>query len=152
MDGQDGLFPAPDTDAALAGIDESIAAERETLGRIEQSLKEHRFALARLEESRATLLSQARKRNVRARVKQTKTAAQRAGKGNVTKAESILRGGPLTKADLTKRMGINDGTVTYALRALEETGRARKTGERVKGSDVYEYVVKRGVTRPGDRR
>jgi predicted transcriptional regulator len=153
MDGQQ-LFPPPDTEQALASLDESIGIEREMVVQIEESLREHKIVLARLEDSRHALV-RARSPRVRA-VRAVKTAAQRAGKGNMEKAADFLRhNGPTTKAGVTKSLGINDGTVHYALLALEEIGQVRKTGERDRGSDVYEYVSKssrRAVTRPGDRR
>lgn len=139
-------YAVPD---AVTTIDEQIAAERQTIEMIEQALREHRLALDQLERTRKALV----KRRVRRGAKGAKTAFQRAGRANVEKARDLLRhNGPTPKSQVTKLMDINDGTVTYALRALEELGEARKTGERVHGSDVYEYVSKRrAVTRPGDQ-
>jgi hypothetical protein len=129
---------------------EQIEAERQTIALIEQARREHKLALDRLLSTRKALVS----RRVRRGAKGVKTAFQRAGKANVEKARDFLRhNGPTPKAQVTRALGINDGTVTYALRALEERGEARKTGERVHGSDVYEFVQpRRAVTRPGDRR
>lgn len=148
-------FPPPETDSALAALDGQIAGSRQTIAQIEAALKEHRTALAKLEDARRMLVRSRRPRRRASGAKVAKTALQRAGRGNVTKARDLLRhNGPTAKSQVTKLLNINDGTVTYALRALEETGEARKTGERVGGSDVYEYVTpaRRGVTRPGDRR
>lgn len=153
MDGQT-EFPPPDTEQALALLDDSIAVERGAVARIEASLREHKAALSRLEDSRRALV---RARTPRERATKAKTAAQRAGRGNMTRVADLLHhNGPTAKAGLTKLLQINDGTVHYALLALVEEGKVRKTGERVHGSNVYEYVSKtagrRGVTRPGDRR
>lgn len=151
-------FPPPETDSAVAALDAQIASERSTIVGIERELREHKQSLARLEEARKALVrTRAPRKAPKARRVSTavKTAAQRAGRGNIVKARDLLQhNGPMTKASITKELGINDGTVTYALRALEETGEVQRTGERVHGSDVFEYVTRRrvAVTRPGDRR
>jgi uncharacterized coiled-coil protein SlyX len=151
-------FSPPQADAAVAALDEQIAAQRRTISEIEGSLKEHKASLAKLTDARRALLRTRapRKQRTRSAVSVTKTALQRAGRGNVDKARDLLRhNGPTPKAEVTRLLAINDGTVTYALRALEETGEVRKTGERIHGSDVYEYLTparRSGVTRPGDRR
>lgn len=146
-------FPAPETDAAVASLDAQIAAERQTIALIEQAGREHKSALDRLMDARKALV-RTRRQSASRGAKVVKTAFQRAGRANVEKARDLLKhNGPTPKSQVTRLMEINDGTVTYALRALEERGEARKTGERVGGSDVYEYVQpSRVVSRPGDRR
>lgn len=154
-----GSFPLQ-TDEPLVHVNASIVEERRIISLIEGELHEHEKALARLLRSRDALKGKAeraaaeKKPRERSAASVVKTAAQRAGVGNMAKARDLLRhNGPTTKAQVTKLMAINDGTVTYALRALEEAGEVRKTGERVHGSDVYEYVSKtRAVSRPGGRR
>jgi hypothetical protein len=75
------------------------------------------------------------------KVKQ-RTALQKAGPGNVEKVYAmIVSGGPSTQARITSTLGINNGTVTWALRALVETKRIAETGKRVNGSK--EYAAKR---------
>lgn len=141
-------FPVADTDTARITLEAQIAERRQVISEIETALREHRTALARLEESRKALGRRPKRRKQAAR-----TPLQRAGRGNVQKALDFLQSnGATPKAAITASLGINDGTVTYALKHLEDTGRVRQTGERVRGSNVYEYVpLRRGVTRPGDR-
>lgn len=148
-------FPTAETDDAVAAIDGQIAERRRVISEIESVLRQHKVGLVKLEDARRALVRTRRARRRTRGEKVTKTPLQRAGRGNVTKARDLLRhNGPTAKAQVTRLLGLNDGTVTYALRALEEAGEARKTGERIGGSDVYEYVApsRSGVTRPGDRR
>jgi|SRR4051812_8498657 Fic family protein len=135
-------FPPPETASVVQTLNDQIAVEQHTITQIEAALREHRQALVKLQDARRALVG-----------KTVKSSFERAGRANIEKARQILQhNGPTAKAQVTRMLGINDGTVTYALRHLEEIGEARKTGERVRGSDVYEYVTKRAVTKPGERR
>lgn len=149
-----------ETDASIdselvALVDQGIAEAERRIEEIETQLAEQRGALRRLRKSRKALVPD---EDVSERVSRTatvKTAFQRAGRANVDRARDLLRhNGPTAKAELTRLLLINDGTVHYALLALEERGEARRTGAKVRGSAVYEYVApssRRAVTRPGDR-
>lgn len=151
-------FKAPSVKDPLKAIDAAITAERAVIREIEGALGEHKKNLSRLESSRRTLVNARQPRVPKAPVE--KTAAQRAGPANVNAARAVLKSaGSMAKVEIGRQMAkvrgvaeVNDGTVTYAIRALEEEKIARRTGERVAGSDIYEYVRPvRAVTRPGRR-
>lgn len=148
-------FRKPSVTDPLKAIDASITQERATIREIEQALSEHKRHLSRLESSRRTLVNARAPRVPKEPV--VKTAAQRAGKANVEAARTVLSGArQMAKAEIGRQMAkvrgvaeVNDGTVTYAIRALEEERVARRTGEREHGSDVYEYVSpQRAISRP----
>jgi DNA-binding IclR family transcriptional regulator len=46
--------------------------------------------------------------------------------------------GTTTQAEITKRTGLNSGTVSHALHVLQEEGKAAPTGERQARSLVWE--------------
>lgn len=161
MTGQtDPMFPEADTGDVLGFLDTNIVREREIVAQIERELKKHKTALSKLRSSRHVLLHGMKKQRKRVQPVGTpaeKTAAQRAGKANVDAARKVLsKAGMMAKAEIGRRMAtvrgvesVNDGTVTYAIRALEEERVARRTGEREHGSDVYEYVSpQRAISRP----
>lgn len=79
-----------------------------------------------------------------------KTPLERAGRGNVDRVYALLRRKPMTKAEVVAATGKNNGTITYAIRALEDDGLIRETGMQQNGSLEYEVVDRRRVTRPGD--
>jgi predicted transcriptional regulator len=105
--------------------------------------------IARLEESKRVLVAPKRERRKRKPHPSTRTAAEHAGVGNIRRAHEILRGaGRATISQVAHQMNVNNGTVNYALRALEERGEIRKTGLRQAGSIEYEVVGKKRVSRP----
>ena len=71
------------------------------------------------------------------KVKRKRTAAVQAGPAALTKVETALTKGPLSQAQITRRTKLNDGTVSYALRALVEAGKIEATGVRVEGSREF---------------
>jgi predicted transcriptional regulator len=125
----------------LDEIDERITAAEVLRDEIDQASREVRGHLSKLEASRRALLAEKKSRVRTAGSPAERTALQRAGRGNVEKVWRLLKRKPLTKAEITQRLGLNNGTVTWALRALEEQGRVRKTGVRsATGSDQYEHL------------
>ena len=67
-------------------------------------------------------------------------ALRRAGPGNVAKVEEALRdlGGTASQHRITEHAGLNNGTVSYALKALRATQKVRKTGKRIGHSPEYQ--------------
>jgi hypothetical protein len=155
-------LPVPDVSGALGALDNEIRLQEGTIQNIEEALKEHKLNLRVLVKAREALVPQRpkKRRDRQARPGVERTAAQRAGSGNVDAARRVLRRSRrLPKAEFGRRMAklrsveaINDGTVTYAIQALVDAGEAREVG-RENGSRTYEYVAQSGraVTRPGDR-
>lgn len=143
------LPPAPDTSGLVAQLDEQLAAAQESLREIDRARAAQLAHIEALRGSRAALLGRKR-RPVAAAGTRTRSALHRAGRGNVDRVQALLRGGPATRSEIAERLGgMNNGTVTYALRHLEEVGEVIKTGERRKGSD--EFAVAGMVSRPRKR-
>jgi predicted HTH transcriptional regulator len=85
------------------------------------------------------------------RATHVKTPLERAGRGNVEAVLKLIQRRPMTQAEVVERTGKNNGTITYAIRALTDDGLIRPTGYQENGSKEYEAVSRRRVTRPGDR-
>lgn len=80
-------------------------------------------------------------------------ARELAGPANLKAAEQVLkRKRHATGAQIRKATGKNSGTITYAMRALVEDGKARETGRVIDRSPEFEWVPEseRVVVRPGD--
>jgi predicted transcriptional regulator len=67
-------------------------------------------------------------------------ALRRAGPGNVAKVEEALRdlGGTVSQHRITEHTGLNNGTVSYALKALRNQQKVRRTGKRIGHSPEYQ--------------
>ena len=65
---------------------------------------------------------------------------RRAGPGNVAKVEEALRdlGGTASQHQITEHAGLNNGTVSYALKALRNQQKVRRTGKRIGHSPEYQ--------------
>lgn len=74
-----------------------------------------------------------------------RTAAVQAGPAALSKVRTALATGPLTQAQITKQTKLNDGTVSYALRALVENGEVEATGVRHEGSREFRLVAQAKV-------
>lgn len=68
--------------------------------------------------------------------------AVQAGPRALNKIKAALKRGPLAQAAITHETGLNDGTVSYGLRALVESGEIEPTGKREKGSRVFALRAK----------
>jgi DNA-binding transcriptional ArsR family regulator len=148
------LLEMPSTASLIEQTDERIAEERERRHRIVQALRQSEAQIATLEAARKALVGRKVSRRTPSEQRaasRNRTAVERAGKGNVEAAfDYLAQHGRATKAEITRALGKNNGTVTYALRALEEEKRVRKTNVRVQGSDEYEVVSnRRRISRPG---
>lgn len=55
-------------------------------------------------------------------------------------SEVLMRVGRTTQSEITRATGKNSGTVTHALRALEDDKLVRRTGRRDSGSDEWVWV------------
>lgn len=154
-----GQVEIPTLDALLAETDAAIEKAHEMRREVVENLRRIDEHLRRLTAARKAMVADrkaARKRKPSARPKQSpreRTALQHAGQGNVERVREYLAAGPATKATITRALGVNNGTITYALRHLEESGEARTTGRKEGRSEEFELVRNgRRVTRPGDRR
>lgn len=148
----DALEALPTTDDLGSEIEKRLEAAQALQAKMEAARVDLREHIVKLESMRRALVKDA-KRAAR-QTNGERTPIQRAGRGNVAKVAAMLKSkGPMTKAEVTHELGMNNGTVTYALRALEEQGQARKTGNRsTTGSDEFEFVgTARRVARPGSR-
>jgi ribosomal protein S25 len=131
-----------DEGEVLDALNAKIAEERDALAAIGRVRREHERALARLEASRRALTGKQVSR--RPAVKAERTALQRAGKGNVEKVLALLRReGAHTRGEITQKLGMNNGTVTWAIRHLEEQGKIKRTGEQRRGSDEFQMALVR---------
>ena len=142
------IEPTPEEIAASIG--ERIEALRERRAQIDSEMTMLRRAQRDVLRGREPEKRARRAR--RQRVTPERTSERQAGPGNVEKVAAALRsaGGRATQAVLTERTGLNSGTMTYALRALEERGAVRRTGESVRRSPEFEEVKARRITmKPG---
>jgi hypothetical protein len=138
-----------DAETTVEGLRTELHGVEEGVERILERAYVQRGALdseiARLEDTLATLRGKPRngKRSKRKRATPvTDSAERRAGPGNVVKIEEALRrrGGRATQHQLTEDTRLNSGTMTYGLRALEERGVIRPTGDSVRRSREFEVV------------
>lgn len=136
----------------LDRLETQVKAETKKIERREKQLAAGRERLGVLRDRRLALREIA---GMPSPPKRQRTPKEKAGQGNLDLVETLLRRtGPMPKAAITRETKKNDGTTHYALRALEEEGKVRRTGDRIHGSAVYELVrakprPRRGVTRPG---
>ena len=120
--------------AEIKRIDREIARHRETAAFIAGEMKA-------LEDARAALLSPKP-----VRVKGTtppKAVPDRkvAGPKAIKAIEDVLRSvGRTTQAEIGRATGRNSGTVTHALRVLEASKLARRTGRKEGGSPEWAWI------------
>jgi hypothetical protein len=65
------------------------------------------------------------------------------GSDKLNRVRQVLRtstNGRLRQADITKKAKLNSGTVSVALRKLEQADEVRSTGEKLDGSMVWEEI------------
>lgn len=149
------LARVPSNEGLMAEMDANLSNYAGLRAALLEALGEVDTAIASLEAAKREFVKRTTGKKPRvARAKKERTALQRAGSGNLVKALTLLtEAGPLTKAQIASRLSLNNGTTTYALRALEDQGKVRKTGGQTNGSFEYEAVArKRRVSRPGTRR
>lgn len=71
--------------------------------------------------------------------------ATNAGSGNVERVAEYLRvNRRASQAAISHDLGMNSGTVFWAVHALQQAGRAHTRGEREGRSPVWHYGLKRG--------
>lgn len=80
-----------------------------------------------------------------------RTSVRQAGATNIAKVAAALRsaGGRATQSRLTELTGLNSGTMTYALRALAESGAVKPTGTLVRRSPEFVATGEAYVMPPG---
>ena len=123
----------------LKALDERVALLMQKRDEIDDELRTLRQARPALAKAAKGTKRPARRA---VRVTPPRTAERQAGPGNVAKVAATLRelGGRATQAILTERTWLNSGTMTYALRALEEKGIVKPTGESVRRSAEFALV------------
>lgn len=75
--------------------------------------------------------------------RKTRTAAVQAGPKAMKAVREVLARGAATWAQIRDQTGLNEGSVSYALRALVEAGETRLTGRKVDGSREYARLIRR---------
>lgn len=110
---------------ALAAAQDAVAQEkrrhRDALADHNGEIKRLRAAIRALEGQKGT----------------TRSPAKMAGPGALSAVRKALNAGPLTQAQIVRRTKLNDGTVSYAVRALVDAGEIEATGVRVSGSREF---------------
>lgn len=143
---------APSTEDAATTVEQQLAEVRAARRELDQEYKQRRrqmdSAISRLERAKADL-----RRRGTGVVRQL-DAARQAGKRNVQAArEAIKQLGEAPQSEIGSLSGVGTGSLTWAIRALIDTGEVEPTGERVRGSAVYRYVPPRKrarVVKPGE--
>jgi hypothetical protein len=121
----------------------------ESIARLHDLRARHVDAIVEIDTEAAMLVAakKALPRAKRAKPTSQRTPIQKAGRGNVEKVyATLVAGGPRTQARLTETLGINNGTLTWALRALVEDGRIVATGKVVGNSKEYRAKRRRSAT------
>lgn len=112
----------------------------EALARVEQEKalvrEEHRQELATFDDE-IKLLKAAVRALEGTRARPGRPAAVQAGPAALAKIRAVLSDGPLTQSQITKQTSLNDGTVSYGLRALADQGEIEATGVRINGSREF---------------
>jgi DNA-binding transcriptional ArsR family regulator len=124
-----------------------LGQAREALKRVEAEREAMSAAYRERErEERAEFQAEARrlKRVIAELSKPPVSSAKAAGPKAMKKIEDALAAGSLAQAEIVRRTGLNDGTVSHGLRALMEEGRVEPTGTREKGSRVFRQRKQRG--------
>ena len=76
-------------------------------------------------------------RTLTAKPRRRSTGVQ-AGPRALNRVRALLQRGPMPQTQIVRVTKLNGGTVSYALRALVESGEIEATGERVCGSRVFQ--------------
>lgn len=132
----------------LSKIDGEIREKKTKLAEFDRETKKTRRSMvgeiARLQRRRKTIRVATPKRQI--------TAAKQAGKKNIAAVrEAITKaGGTATQAKLGELSGVGTGSLTWAIRALEETGEIRATGKRERGSREFTLRKKSRTLKPGE--
>lgn len=120
----------------LAAAEAALAAARGARGEMEAR---HRAELAAAE--RAIRAIEAGVVKLRAAtVPSTRSASRQAGPSAIRMVTKVLAGGPASQKEIVKGSGLNEGTASYAVRALREVGAVELTGRRIAGSRELRLV------------
>jgi predicted HTH transcriptional regulator len=125
-----------DTEAKLA----TVVREKEAL--LERQRDERGDVDVRLRALRASLNALTRKPTP---VLERRSAAVQAGPAALAKVREVLAKGPTSQAEIARRTKLNEGTVSYALRALVEDGSIETTGKSVERSREFRLARARRV-------
>jgi chromosome segregation ATPase len=146
------------TDELVTDVDRQIERASKSRAELDEAFREARkkYAEARQEidghirELRETRRSLTRRGKPRRGGARELDPAVQAGKANLEALhEAARRLGRASQAVLGQESGVKTGNLTHAVRAGVIAGWLRDTGERERGSKVYEYVEP--ARWPGDR-
>jgi hypothetical protein len=124
----------------VRALDEHLRRLHKERDEIDARRAEVTTEIKRYERARK-LLDSAPSKNGRKRRRKGLDAHTVAGPKALKQTEDLMKdNGELAQSEVVKQTGLNSGTVSYALRALEKDGVVRKTGEVVGRSPVWEFV------------
>lgn len=147
----------PDNENLLASIDQQLAEAKEARRTLDAEYRQERTkidgSIRSLETARRDLVKPPPKKKRAKRLRSAPlNAAAQAGKANIEKVRTAARTKrQATQAELADASGVGTGSMTWAIRALEEAGEIRATGNRINGSREFVYVPKKARTlKPGE--
>lgn len=122
-------------------VEDLLTQTEEALARVEheraQAREAHLAEIAGFDGEIRRLRASLRALKVRRVTRPKRSAAVQAGPKALDKVRRVLASGPQTQAKIVKRTKLNDGTVSYALRALVESGEIVATGNYIGGSREF---------------
>ena len=137
-----------DIDTIKAALRQSLEALRTKRAQTGDALAQIDREVDRQGKALALLEGRDGKVAVRARKAPAKKGTRQRGVGNRV-ASMLADQGKATAADVTRELGVNSGSVQYALRGLEEKGVIRQTGRVVGRTREYEFIGSGKVSEPG---
>lgn len=132
---------ATPNDKAVAVIDEEMRQEEAALAELDQQRTAHMERIRALRTARRALVKDGSAKKLSPR--------KIAGPRVIAAVRSALAEGPRPQAEITRSVGANSGSVSYAIKALLDEGTIRDTGETEKGSKVF-ALVDRSVVPPSE--
>jgi DNA-binding transcriptional ArsR family regulator len=128
-------------------IEQTERSLAEAIGRreaVDGEIRQIRAALRVLRSKQAAKPPKAR----RAPKRKARAPHIQAGPAAMQAVTDLLRDGPMTQKQIVEATGLNEGTVSYALKALREADAVEETGRKVDGSRELRFVRGRvGVAR-----
>lgn len=130
-------------------VDDLLTQAREALERVEheraQAREQYRAEMADFDDELRRLRGVIRALDPETQTRRKRPAAVQAGPKALAAVRKVLGRGPRSQAEIVRLTGMNDGTVSYALRALVEAGEIAATGARIKGSREFQVKSARAA-------
>jgi chorismate mutase len=143
------------TTAVVEAIDTQITAATERRLSVVQEIEVRRLTLREID-AEITRLNRARREvsgeaGRSKREKKVLVSSVVAGPKALGMTEKLMqRVGTITQAEVTKRTGLNSGSISHALKALESAGKVKRTGKIVGRSPEWEFTGEKSTrVRPG---